>query len=433
MKRYLQRNLRLWRDNPLYSWIVVFSTALIITLSMLFYMVYAVQTNDLAPESNRSQMLKSTAGFSWDDVRYADYNRGMSSVVAKRLFEDLEGVETVSYTTNPKISNTSAHVGTSPDNSHSRSIMRVDDAFFKIFDFEFVAGAPFTKEQSDAHRGDVIITDRLAKHLYGTTDVVGKTVLIAYREHKITGVVKAVSSIFTNSYSELWLTFDPTRYDRNDDAGDLRGVTMAFLLVKKGYPVSKVKRQLAQRIEELNDNPMNDYVFDVGVEELGTIGIQTTMDYKDIWAGSSKTFNGGWLFAFVIGLILLIPAVNMAGIHSSQIEKRLSEVAVRKCYGANNGSVILHFSMETLGLTIVGGVVGLALSFISIALFKEQLLGSSDNFFATEGSFSLPASFFFSPWLYLSMILFCLIINTLSAVFPIWRATRTPIAETLKS
>ncbi|MDD7437912.1 MAG: ABC transporter permease [Bacteroidales bacterium] len=433
MKRFIQQTLKLWQDNPLYSGIVVLATALIITFCMMLYMVYALQTNDLAPENNRSRILRSTSGYSWNDRLQADYNTGMSSVVAKAIFENLDGVEEVSYTTNYRMSGNSVHAGTSRDNSYSRTYMRVDDAYFRIYNYRFVAGAPFTKEQSEANRMEVIITDKLANALYGTTDVVGKTINIAREENKIVGVVKSVSSIFPNSYSEIWRTFDPSDFDWHDRAKDLRGGIMVTLLLKKGYPKAEVARQVAERVEAYNANRLDDYVFSVGVEDIDKIQIEVGSDVRNYWKGTVRKFNGGILIAVLIAIILLIPAVNMAGIHSSQIEKRIAEVGVRKSYGASSRRIMWQFFNENLMLTLVGGLLGLLFSFIAIQALKDRLLATSINFFATADDFTIPWKFFFSPQLFVVLLVFCLLVNTLSAIIPIWRAMRTPIVETLKS
>lgn len=433
MKRFVQQTLKLWSNNPLYSGIVVLATALIISFCMLLFMVYALQTTELAPESNRSRILRSTMGYSWNNKLNADYNIGMSSVVAKAIFEGLEGVEEVSYTTNPMISGNSALAGTSRDNSRSRSYMRVDDAFFRIYDYTFVAGAPFTKEQSDANRMEVIITDKLANALYGTTDVVGKTINIARQENKIVGVVKSVSAIFTNSYSEIWRTFEPSDFDWHDNAKDLRGEIIVNLLLQEGYPKEKVAKQIAIKVEEYNAQRADDYKFSVGVEDIDKIHIELASDFREYYMGTAKKLNGGLLIGALLIIILLIPAVNMAGIHSSQIEKRMAEVGVRKSYGASNSKIMIQFFNENMLLTILGGILGLILSIIAIQILKKELLASSVNFFATADDLTIPWQFFFSPQLFIVLLVFCLLVNTLSAIIPVWRAMRTPIVETLKS
>lgn len=111
----------------------------------------------------------------------------------------------------------------------------------------------------------------------------------------------------------------------------------------------------------------------------------------------------------------------------------MMEVGVRKSYGASSCSIMGQFFVENLLLTLLGGVIGLILSIVMIQLLKDSLLMTTANFFATAGDFTIPWQFFFSPVLFLVMLLFCLLVNTLSAIIPVWRATKTPIVETLKS
>lgn len=431
MKRYFQQVTKLWQDHKLYSIIIVIATALIITFCMLLYMMYALQTKSMPPESNKSRILKSTLGYSWDDARNADYDQGMSSITARTLFEGLKGVEEVSYMTN-RNSGSSAFAGTSPENSYSRTYKRVDDAFFRIYDYTFVAGAPFNKEQSDANRPEVIITDKLANALFGTTDVVGKSIQIARQDNKILGVVKSVSSIFPDSYSEIWRTFNPEDWNWWDNAKDLRGSIVVTLLLEEGYSADLVRKELEERLQAFNDNRTDDYHFQVFLEDADEIKFQMPVSPREQFMGNAKVLNGSLLSLLLISLILLVPAINLAGIHSSQIAKRMPEVGVQKAYGASNSRIMWQFFNENLFLTLVGGIIGLILSIGTIHIFKSNLLQTSSNFFTTASDFTLPWQFFFSIEVFGALLLFCLLVNILSATLPIWRATRIPITETLK-
>ncbi len=72
----------------------------------------------------------------------------------------------------------------------------------------------------------------------------------------------------------------------------------------------------------------------------------------------------------LILILLVVPAINMSGLLSTQMKKRNEEIGVRKAYGASNGQVGRQLLFENLMLTLVGGVAGLLLSFAAVALFK---------------------------------------------------------------
>ncbi len=53
----MEQILALIRQNPFFSAVSVIGTAVSITFVMVIYMVYDIQTADLAPESHRSSMV----------------------------------------------------------------------------------------------------------------------------------------------------------------------------------------------------------------------------------------------------------------------------------------------------------------------------------------------------------------------------------------
>ena len=58
----------------------------------------------------------------------------------------------------------------------------VADNWFKFFDYEFIAGRPFTQEEYDARRCVSVVTERMALQLFGTTDVVGKNIKVIFSD-----------------------------------------------------------------------------------------------------------------------------------------------------------------------------------------------------------------------------------------------------------
>mgnify|MGYP006970641967 FL=1 len=51
----------------------------------------------------------------------------------------------------------------------------------------------------------------------------------------------------------------------------------------------------------------------------------------------------------ILGLILLIvPAINVSGLISSQMSRRMAELAVRKAYGASRSTLMVQLLRENL-------------------------------------------------------------------------------------
>lgn len=88
------------------------------------------------------------------------------------------------------------------------------------------------------------------------------------------------------------------------------------------------------------------------------------------------------LLGMVVALVLLVGCANLAGLILARNEQRRREAAVRLALGARTGRVIRLFMIESLMLSIAGGVAGLA-----VAAWMIQVM----NAFVIPGGISLEA------------------------------------------
>ena len=130
----------------------------------------------------------------------------------------------------------------------------------------------------------------------------------------------------------------------------------------------------------------------------------------------------------ILGLILLIvPAINVSGLISSQMSRRMAELAVRKAYGASRSTLMVQLLRENLALAFAGALLGFLFSCIFIWLGKDWMLGYG----APGTNFDVSVWLFFRPTVFVAVLVVCLLFNLLSVFIPAWHATRRPIAEVL--
>ena len=63
-------------------------------------------------------------------------------------------------------------------------------------------------------------------------------------------------------------------------------------------------------------------------------------------------------------LFLLVPALNISGLNTSQIQDRMTEIGIRRAFGAPRGTLFKQIFVENLMLMLPGGLVGLFFSFV---------------------------------------------------------------------
>ena len=128
------------------------------------------------------------------------------------------------------------------------------------------------------------------------------------------------------------------------------------------------------------------------------------------------------LFVIVaIGMLLFmaLPALNLVNLNLSRILERASEVGVRKAFGASSRNLVGQFVVENLLLTLVGGMMGFALSGLVLSSFSWW-------------GWARYLEFHFSYRVFAAGLVLIAVFGILSGVYPAWRMSRLHPTEALR-
>ncbi len=412
------------KSQPLIGAVTIIGTALAVFMIMVVVMLQSVSTTPFAPESNRDRLLFGEfvhlKGI--NDQEGNEQSMSTSLHYIKELYSDLPGVERISYAI---MGDDRTDVQVPGSRPYSIDIRYVDDAFFDIFDFRFVSGKPFDNAASEAGLPVAVITENIARTLYGTSDATGREIFISQKPYTVAGVVKDVSTLAWNAYSQVFIPYMNTGRQNQTYGPPEGGPFQAYLLRESGADVADIKAEIQRRIEALStlkraDNfeiVYHDQPFTIE-QKLEPHGSNTTPDPTT----SRRQRYGIYL------VLLIIPAINLSSMTQSRLRRRVSEVGVRRAFGCTRSRVILDIIGENMIVTLIGGVIGLLLSVVFAWIYRSMTT-------ATYGSLStgamLDASMLIS-WSTLGFaILFCFFLNILSSGIPAWRASRLNPVEAL--
>jgi putative ABC transport system permease protein len=122
-----------------------------------------------------------------------------------------------------------------------------------------------------------------------------------------------------------------------------------------------------------------------------------------------------WIVAMAMFTILLVAGNTMA----QAIRERTNELAVLKTLGFPDGRILRMVLLESLVIAIVGGGLGLALSYTFITLGGDPTHGL------------LPAFYFPTPMVFAGVGL-VLVLGLASGFLPAWQASRLRIVDALR-
>lgn len=428
-KVYLKQAMQMLRQNKFFSIIYITGTGLAITMVMILAILYYFRTGNIAPEINRDRMLVIQHGKILNKTEgQGNGSSRLSYPTIKECFYSMQTPEAV--TAILPIGEQTEFIQTpGSDEVYNGLVMGTDVAFWKIFQFRFLAGKPYTEEEFTSGIRKAVVSESLARRLFNTSDATGKTFLLNFEEYLVSGVVEDVPSIAQFCYAEMWIPFTnrPSQIQGSKWCDFILGHMQLYILAKKPGDFDAIRREAEENCRRYSANiPQYNFVLNEQPDTVLRAWLRT-----DSFA--SPKFMKLFIQIFsVIFLLLLVPSINLTGMTASRMKKRMEELGIRKAFGAQNRTLLLQILYENLLLTLLGGLIGLLISYGLIFMLKGWLLGNYD----WDGS-SLTASIDLSPGMLINpaifgyTLIFCLILNLMSALVPAWRALRRPIVDAL--
>ncbi|RQO74730.1 cell division protein FtsX [Pedobacter sp. KBW06] len=240
-----------------------------------------------------------------------------------------------------------------------------DPEILKVFNYEFITGNPVTALNSpDA----IILTETTAKLLFGSTDVLNKTVRYQNRNDlKVSGVIKDLPLNVSLRFDYLmsWSFFESINdYVKNMKWGDFNFPVM----VKVNDPAnidlinSKVKKLFNENYTaQKNEN----FLFPLADNHLHG----EFLNGKSVGGDIERIY----LFVALAFGILLVACINFMNMATAKSERRAKEVGIKKTIGATRVSLVIQFLTEAMVLTALAVLIAVTIVEVTLPLFNDLL------------------------------------------------------------
>ncbi len=354
--------------------------------------------------------LSDAAGASGDDTTNEDEDDEEEDALSSRMNqeeiilteEDVEdiltfvtGIEdaTITYTTRASVE------GGNLTSGETYTLAGVKENYASLSNLVMADGEFLTEEDDEAGSRVCVLGSSVAKELFGSAaDVVGSTIYIDDRTYTVIGVLSATQTVSAGISPD-----DTILIPYETGIKYITGKSVSPTITVIAEDVTDVSRVEADIQTVLSDNYDNtEFTF----EDAGS-----KMEAAE---ASNRTLT--MLLTAMACIVFIVGGIGIMNVLFVSVKERTNEIGILKALGASQGNILFEFLVESAAISLIGGILGVALSFAITPLVEYYGMRVEANLTA-----------------WASALGFAVLTGTLFGFYPAWKASRLVPVDALQA
>ena len=289
---------------------------------------------------------------------------------------------------------------------------------FAMFELDFAHGGPWSAADDAAGAEVVVIDEATARALFQTPDAVGRTIEIAGRPLRVTGVLaggrreKLYDHIYFSHVTERFFVPFETHRRLDIDPEYSYNVHAA-----PGPPDAPRLNETALFAWAELPSPERRAAF---VADVGAAGLPVRiLPFAQFRSEYYTLHPGYYLLDLFATIVLVASALNLVRLLLAKFSARVDLSGIHRALGATRRSIVMVHIVEAKIIGIAAGVLGLGLGFITVPIMNLLI---PDRL----------ADAIIDPTTVLVTVTVAVSVGIISGVYPAWRATRQAPAVFLR-
>jgi putative ABC transport system permease protein len=235
------------------------------------------------------------------------------------------------------------------------SFLGTTPSYFDISNSTVASGALFTDADQQAANPVAVIGNTVATDLFGaaTGSAVGQSIQLNGQNFTVAGVLAVKGSAGLNDQDDIVVV--PLSAAQNKFTG--YAPTLASITVQASS--ADVMNQAQNEVQMILDARHHVDSTNRDYQVRNQAQILTTA------TNTSQTLT--ILLGAVAAISLLVGGIGVMNIMLVTVTERTREIGIRKAIGASRGSIVAQFLIESLIISVIGGVAGIVIGFAGSA------------------------------------------------------------------
>ena len=274
---------------------------------------------------------------------YAAYNRGISN----GKLECWDGTPNILGPTlkleHPEIAEVTRtsyrwFVTAAGEKKLSTRCMYTDPSFLQMFSFPMLQGNAATALNSVYN---IVVTEKMAKKMFGNTDVIDKIIKIDQENFTVSGVLKDLPTNTQFDFEYLLPWSYQSKLNGGDEPQWGNNSYNTYVQLKPNTNLASVNANIANVSKKHSNGEVKEEVF---LHPIAKWHLYSNFENGKVAGGRIAIVI---TFGIIAAFILLIACINFMNLSTARSEKRAKEVGIRKVVGAGKASLVGQFLGES--------------------------------------------------------------------------------------
>jgi putative ABC transport system permease protein len=249
------------------------------------------------------------------------------------------------------------------NNNWATNAQGVTPDYMPVRDYTMLSGQFFTTQDVDAAAKVAVLGETVAKNLFGDSDPTGQVVIIKNVPFTVAGVLTPKGQ-------------SPTGQDQDD-----------VILLPISTAMQKVlgaNRANAQAVGSLTVQAVSPQAMDQAIQEMEALlrerhrilpGLEDDFTIRNLTEVFQAQETSAQVMSILLGAIasvsLIVGGIGIMNIMLVSVTERTREIGLRQAVGAKTGDILMQFLVEAVTLSLLGGIVGIAVGLAASVLISH--------------------------------------------------------------